>query len=99
MDPSEDAAGGVNGLDVAVGNSNTADSVFALFEKLVAEGKTIVMVTHDGELADRVMRKVTLADGVIVSDTMLRQVNGAASQAIHENENDSVTGDGETGHA
>ena len=63
--------------DEPTGNldSATADSVFALFEDLVAEGKTILMVTHDSDLADRVMRKVTLADGVIVSDEWLRDVH------------------------
>jgi len=40
-----------------------------LFEALVAEGKTILMVTHDHELAERVPRVVTIADGLIVSDT------------------------------
>ena len=66
--------------DEPTGNldSNTADSVFALFENLVAGGKTIAMVTHDEDLANRVMRKVTLADGVIVGDEWLRQVNGSA---------------------
>ena len=57
--------------DEPTGNldSNTAESVFKLFERLVSENnKTILMVTHDDELADRVTRKVTIADGVIVSD-------------------------------
>jgi len=63
--------------DEPTGNldSTTADSVFALFEDLVADGKTILMVTHDSDLADRVMRKVTLADGVIISDEWLRDVH------------------------
>jgi putative ABC transport system ATP-binding protein len=57
--------------DEPTGNldSRTAESVFQLFESLVAEGKTILMVTHDGELAGRVPRTVTLADGLIVSET------------------------------
>jgi putative ABC transport system ATP-binding protein len=57
--------------DEPTGNldSRTAESVFQLFESLVAEGKTILMVTHDGELASRVPRTITLADGLIVSET------------------------------
>ena len=45
-------------------DSTTADVVFQLFERLVTEqGKTIVMVTHDGSLAGRFSRHVTLVDG------------------------------------
>jgi ABC-type lipoprotein export system ATPase subunit len=56
--------------DEPTGNldSKTADSIFNLFEKLIAEGKTIVMVTHDKELANRVNRTITLADGKIVDE-------------------------------
>ena len=57
--------------DEPTGNldSKTADSVFHLFEELVDEGKTILMVTHDDDLAERATRTVTIADGQIVSDT------------------------------
>ena len=56
--------------DEPTGNldSQTADTVFQLFENLVARGKTIVMVTHDHELERRVTRTVTLADGQIVHE-------------------------------
>jgi putative ABC transport system ATP-binding protein len=58
--------------DEPTGNldSKTADAVFRLFETLVADGKTILMVTHDGELASRVPRMLTLADGEIVSEVV-----------------------------
>ncbi|NDJ53909.1 MAG: ABC transporter ATP-binding protein [Chloroflexi bacterium] len=54
--------------DEPTGNldSRTADAIFHLFEDLVAKGKTILMVTHDNDLADRASRTVTLADGEIV---------------------------------
>ncbi|MEZ4657586.1 MAG: ABC transporter ATP-binding protein [Caldilineaceae bacterium] len=54
--------------DEPTGNldSKTADSVFQLFSNLVGEGKTILMVTHDRELAGRVSRTITIADGRIV---------------------------------
>jgi putative ABC transport system ATP-binding protein len=57
--------------DEPTGNldSKTADAVFQLFHRLVAGGKTILMVTHDDDLARRVTRTVTIADGAIVSDT------------------------------
>jgi putative ABC transport system ATP-binding protein len=56
--------------DEPTGNldSKTADSVFRLFENLTADGKTILMVTHDNELASRVTRTITIADGEIVDE-------------------------------
>jgi len=56
--------------DEPTGNldSKTADSIFHLFEELIGEGKTILMVTHDNELANRVNRTITLADGEIVDE-------------------------------
>jgi putative ABC transport system ATP-binding protein len=66
--------------DEPTGNldSKTADAVFELFERLVDEGKTILVVTHDRDLARRVTRIVTLADGEIV-DEMVREKNGRPS--------------------
>jgi ABC-type lipoprotein export system ATPase subunit len=57
--------------DEPTGNldSRAAESIFRLFEAAVAKGKTILMVTHDEELAARAPRTVTLADGLIVSET------------------------------
>jgi putative ABC transport system ATP-binding protein len=56
--------------DEPTGNldSKTADAIFRLFEGLVDAGKTILMVTHDNELARRVRRTVVLADGRIVDE-------------------------------
>jgi putative ABC transport system ATP-binding protein len=58
--------------DEPTGNldSKTAESVFRLFERLVDEGKTILMVTHDHDLAKRATRIVILSDGEIVGDDM-----------------------------
>jgi len=71
--------------DEPTGNldSKTADSVFHLFEELVGNGKTILMVTHDDDLAERAMRTVTIADGQILSDT-----SRASSKAAQENPNE-----------
>lgn len=56
--------------DEPTGNldSKTADSVFQLFERQVAAGKTIVMVTHDNDLASRVTRTLHVVDGLILDD-------------------------------
>lgn len=47
-------------------DSQSAESIFALFHELVAKGKTVVMVTHDNALASQVQRTVVLTDGKLV---------------------------------
>src|SRR3972149_691620 len=53
--------------DEPTGNldSKTADQVFTLFEELIGQGKTFIMVTHDVELAKRIPRLVEVYDGVL----------------------------------
>jgi putative ABC transport system ATP-binding protein len=55
--------------DEPTGNldSQTAASVFGLFTNLAAEGKTVVIVTHEKEFAARFENTVAIADGVITS--------------------------------
>ena len=54
--------------DEPTGNldSKTADAMFQVFESLVDAGKTIVLVTHDRDLAARATRRVHIADGLVV---------------------------------
>jgi putative ABC transport system ATP-binding protein len=49
-------------------DSNTSKNVIAVFEKLAAAGKTVILVTHDGDIARRAPHVITLADGLIVDD-------------------------------
>lgn len=49
-------------------DSATAETIFNIFEDLIRQGKTILMVSHDRSLAKRVDRVIELADGTIVSD-------------------------------
>jgi len=58
-------------------DSVTAEAVISLFEKLVEGGKTIVMVTHDLDLAQRGTRIITLADGRIASSHSQMEVSYA----------------------
>jgi ABC-type lipoprotein export system ATPase subunit len=60
--------------DEPTGNldSKTAESVFDLFEDLVEQGKTILMVTHDQDLAKRVFRAVIVSDGEIIDEYLAR---------------------------
>jgi len=56
--------------DEPTGNldSKSAEMVFHLFENLAQAGKTILMVTHDNELAARAQRTIRLADGQIIDE-------------------------------
>ncbi len=56
--------------DEPTGNldSKSAEMVFRLFQSLAGSGKTILMVTHDRELAGRAQRTIQLADGRIVDE-------------------------------
>ena len=62
--------------DEPTGNldSKTADSVFELFTNLVAQGKTIIIVTHDSGLAKRTHRTALIADGEIVNEYVAKAI-------------------------
>jgi putative ABC transport system ATP-binding protein len=55
--------------DEPTGNldSKSSEMVLQLFESLVEQGKTILMVTHDNDLAQRAKRTIVLADGEIIN--------------------------------
>ncbi|MBI5230844.1 MAG: ABC transporter ATP-binding protein [Coriobacteriales bacterium] len=65
--------------DEPTGNldSKTAEAVFTLFEELVERHKTIIMVTHDNDLAGRVRRALHVSDGEIVEERIHRARVGA----------------------
>ena len=65
--------------DEPTGNldSRTADKVFTLFEDLVAQHKTFVMVTHDNGLAARLPRVIEVVDGRLFEGSAAR--NGKAA--------------------
>ena len=50
-------------------DSATADAVLCAFEALVEQGRTVVLVTHDRDVARRGTRTIRLADGAIVRET------------------------------
>jgi putative ABC transport system ATP-binding protein len=49
-------------------DSKTADSVMSLFEELNQDGRTIVVVTHALDVAERATRSITILDGKIIKD-------------------------------
>ena len=59
--------------DEPTGNldSVTAETIFQIFEKLVAQGKTIVMVTHDEGFSPRFTRQLQITDGVVTEPSKI----------------------------
>ncbi|NJD58155.1 MAG: ABC transporter ATP-binding protein [Anaerolineales bacterium] len=52
----------------------TAETIFQIFEMLIAEGRTIIMVTHDNNLGPRFTRRVLLSDGQVEADSGLHML-------------------------
>jgi ABC-type lipoprotein export system ATPase subunit len=72
--------------DEPTGNldSRTANTVFELFQRLVDEGKTFLMVTHDDSLKERTRRQVTIADGEIVDEEGASGLPGMTAEQDRE---------------
>jgi putative ABC transport system ATP-binding protein len=70
--------------DEPTGNldSKTAESVFTLFNDLVAKGKTIVIVTHDNGLSKRTQRAILIADGEIVNESLNQVVDRGKTEGL-----------------
>lgn len=51
-------------------DSVTAETIFQIFNRLLREGKTILMVTHDHSLLERVSRTLRLVDGQVADSTL-----------------------------
>lgn len=49
-------------------DSSTSDEILSLFEDFHRDGRTIILVTHAADVADRAGRQITLHDGRIVED-------------------------------
>lgn len=66
--------------DEATGNLDTRTSfdILVLFQKLHAEGRTIIFVTHNPEIAQYSSRNIRLRDGHVIEDTVNSHVLSAA---------------------
>jgi len=72
--------------DEPTGNldSKTAEKVFALFEELVGQGKTILLVTHDDDQARRVNRTIVISDGEIVNEYLVEALSALSQDQLVE---------------
>lgn len=53
-------------------DTKTSQEIMALFEKLHADGNTIIVVTHEPDIAARAHRIITIRDGLIEKDERVR---------------------------
>ena len=78
--------------DEATGNLDTRTSfeILVLFQKLHAEGRTLIFVTHNPEIAQYSSRNIRLRDGHVVEDTVNPQILSAAAAlaALPKNDED-----------
>lgn len=77
--------------DEATGNLDTRTSfeILVLFQKLYAEGRTIIFVTHNPDIANYSSRNIMLRDGRVISDeynnNILSAAEGLAALPIRTN--------------
>jgi len=80
--------------DEATGNldSRTSFEILVLFQKLHAEGRTIIFVTHNPELSQYSSRNIRLRDGQVIEDTTNPKILSAAEAlaALPQNDEDSL---------
>ena len=78
--------------DEATGNldSRTSFEILVLFQKLHAEGRTIIFVTHNPELSQKSSRNIRLRDGQVIEDTANPKILSAAEAlaALPKNDED-----------
>jgi putative ABC transport system ATP-binding protein len=70
--------------DEPTGNldSGTSSEIMALFDELHDDGQTILLVTHEHDIADHAHRAVTLRDGIISSDVTTERAHARAASIV-----------------
>ena len=69
-------------------DTRTSFEILVLFQKLHAEGRTIIFVTHNPEIAQYSSRNITLRDGHVTSDTVNKNILNAAEALTRLPKND-----------
>jgi putative ABC transport system ATP-binding protein len=66
--------------DEPTGNldSHSTEEILGIFSRLNAEGRTVILITHEGDIAARARRVVRLSDGRVLSDERARATEEAA---------------------
>ncbi len=69
--------------DEPTGNldSATSEEIMHLFDELHQAGNTVVLVTHEPDIAEHAWRKVMLRDGKVTSDQLTARAEAAAAAA------------------
>ena len=69
--------------DEPTGNldSATSEEIMSLFDQLHQAGNTVVLVTHEADIAEHAWRRVTLRDGKVISDQPTARAEKAAALA------------------
>ena len=63
-------------------DSTTSYEVMNLIQQINDEGKTILIVTHEEDIAHMCKRIVNLKDGVIISDSKVKQVRAKSKEHV-----------------
>ena len=73
--------------DEPTGNLDTKTSIeiMAIFEKIQSEGNTVILVTHEPDIADHAHRIIRLRDGLLESDDKNENIVKAADPDHHYN--------------
>ena len=63
-------------------DSTTSYEVMELIQQINDEGKTILIVTHEDDIAHMCKRIVNLKDGIIISDSKVQQVRAKTKEYV-----------------
>ncbi len=82
--------------DEPTGNldSNSTKEIMQILRELHSEGRTVILITHDNEIAEQADRVIQIRDGKIVADTRQGAVQSRETEnAGNKNENQDKTGE------
>jgi putative ABC transport system ATP-binding protein len=62
----------------------TAERIFQIFTRLVSQGKTVIMVTHDMDLTPRFTRTLIISDGKLIDEIVVEKDSSTTDEPIIE---------------